>query len=52
VRAPEVDEVHCLGVDEVVGGGGANRSNFVLSGKILPFILPHSSPLINLLVTD
>jgi hypothetical protein len=33
--APEADEGY--GVDEVGDGGGANRSNFVLLGKILPF---------------
>jgi hypothetical protein len=36
--APEADEGY--GVDEV-DGGGANRSNFVLLGKILPFKIPH-----------
>jgi hypothetical protein len=34
-EVPDADDVHVLGVEEV--GGGANLSDFVLLGKILPF---------------
>ncbi len=38
--APDAEEVHVLGVDEV-GGGGNRLPDFVLLGKILPFRIPH-----------